>query len=855
MSKYALFVVCLCASLSSWAQTKHLVTANANNTFTPATLSIAVGDTVMWTNNGGNHNVNGSTDIYGDNPESFSNGALSTAAWTFAYVFTIPGTYVYQCDAHVSLGMTGSITVNDPAAGVVISEIMYNPPGADTDLEYVELYNSSTNAVNLLGYSFEGFTFTFPGFNLGAGEYVVVAVDSVIFEDTFGSIAFQFQSGALNNGGEAIRLFDGEGGLVDEVSYEPDGDWPAAANGLGASLVLCDPLSDNGDPASWAAATTDAAAVVSGFPVYANPGAASQCAEGPMISIAMEDLIVGEDAGTIAIPVVLSQGDPESTTSVSIVLGAGTTAEEGIDFSYEPAMITFAAGAVSDTVLLNLTIVDDVLEETLDTIILELNTPSAAASIDVFAGAITVVIQDNDAAIPAIVITEIMYNPPESGTDSLEFIELYNNGDMAVDLTDYYFSEGITFTFPQFSLEPGAYTVIAVNSAAINNVFGVSAFQFTGALGNGGEPITLANPGGTEVTSVTYSDTAPWPTEPDGAGPSLVLCDPDADGNDGANWSASSTDSGAIINGVAVLASPGAADVCTPPVEVAYPVYDISIVNTEDESGVADSIGVKAEIQGIVYGVNLRPAGLEFTVIDADGDGIGAFNSGANFGYTVMEGDEVMIRGTIGQFNGLTQISVDTIAMLSAGNDLLPSTAVTALDETTESQLVTLENVSLVDPAQWNESGSSFNISVTNGVDTFLVRIDADVDIAGSAAPTGAFNVTGIGSQFDNSSPYTEGYQLLPRYQGDIELLSSTLDPSLARFIKVYPNPTANLLQLDLQQDFDVVQLYNAFGQQLLERYEPQANEQVDLGQYARGMYTLTFVKGNRIWSMSVIKQ
>ena len=26
-----------------------------------------------------------------------------------------------------------------------------------------------------------------------------------------------------------------------------------------------------------------------------------------------------------------------------------------------------------------------------------------------------------------LVISEIMYNPPESGTDSLEFIEIYNN--------------------------------------------------------------------------------------------------------------------------------------------------------------------------------------------------------------------------------------------------------------------------------------------------------------------------------------------------------------------------------------------------------------------------------------------
>ena len=49
-------------------------------------------------------------------------------------------------------------------------------------------------------------------------------------------------------------------------------------------------------------------------------------------------------------------------------------------------------------------------------------------------------IEDNppvDSTIYDIVITEIMYNPPESSTDSLEFIEIYNNEISAVDLTGY----------------------------------------------------------------------------------------------------------------------------------------------------------------------------------------------------------------------------------------------------------------------------------------------------------------------------------------------------------------------------------------------------------------------------------
>jgi hypothetical protein len=36
-----------------------------------------------------------------------------------------------------------------------------------------------------------------------------------------------------------------------------------------------------------------------------------------------------------------------------------------------------------------------------------------------------------------LMITEIMYNPPESGTDSLEYIEVYNAGTAAVDMNGF----------------------------------------------------------------------------------------------------------------------------------------------------------------------------------------------------------------------------------------------------------------------------------------------------------------------------------------------------------------------------------------------------------------------------------
>lgn len=84
-----------------------------NNKFTPAEVTINVGDKVVWTNTQGNHNVNGSMATFSTNPESFGN-SLGTG-WTYEYTFNTPGTYNYQCDPHAAMGMTGKVIVNPKA--------------------------------------------------------------------------------------------------------------------------------------------------------------------------------------------------------------------------------------------------------------------------------------------------------------------------------------------------------------------------------------------------------------------------------------------------------------------------------------------------------------------------------------------------------------------------------------------------------------------------------------------------------------------------------------------------------------------------------------------------------------------
>lgn len=169
---------------------------------------------------------------------------------------------------------------------------------------------------------------------------------------------------------------------------------------------------------------------------------------------------------------------------------------------------------------------------------------------------------------PDLVITEIMYNPPESGADTLEFIEIYNNGTSIVNLTGFTFSQGVTHTFAGGSIEPEAYFVVASNANAFLNTFDSSpdAEWSSGALSNGGEAIVLIDAFGQEVDAVNYDDSGSWPSGssagmPDGGGSSIVICDPAVNNNDGANWLSCSSSMGININGFEILASPGSENI------------------------------------------------------------------------------------------------------------------------------------------------------------------------------------------------------------------------------------------------------------------------------------------------------
>mgnify|MGYP001417371133 CR=1 FL=1 len=97
--------------------------SSGNFYYYPSSLTIEIGDTVHWINDGGFHNVNFITNsISGsnfNNPESFS--SIPTSAYNiYSHVFTIPGNYEYDCSVgnHAINGMIGSIIVSDNTTNI-----------------------------------------------------------------------------------------------------------------------------------------------------------------------------------------------------------------------------------------------------------------------------------------------------------------------------------------------------------------------------------------------------------------------------------------------------------------------------------------------------------------------------------------------------------------------------------------------------------------------------------------------------------------------------------------------------------------------------------------------------------------
>ena len=238
-----------------------------------------------------------------------------------------------------------------------------------------------------------------------------------------------------------------------------------------------------------------------------------------------------------------------------------------------------------------------------------------------------------------IVINEIHYNPGPDGVvdGDAEFIELYNPGSEAVDLSGMSFV-GFDLTIgPGVVLGAGEYAIVAPSISLAESTWGVTPIaEFTGGgISGGGELIQLIGADGvTVIDEVEYSDSAPWPGAPDGNGPSLELRDPSLDNSLPESWATSNGDP-------------------TPAAENSVfgdPVVDpITISVTPGQPLPGEEIVISATIEGATT------ATLTYKIMQGDDVAVDMVNVGGNVWQAVIAGQDA---GTLVRYRVDSDVSV-----------------------------------------------------------------------------------------------------------------------------------------------------------------------------------------------------
>lgn len=270
---------------------------------------------------------------------------------------------------------------NTLTTGLLITEIMYNPPTGADQLEFLEVYNNTANAIALGGITVKdegNFVFTFPEMTLAANGIVLLANDKTSADAFYNATFLDMPQGiinALGNGGELLKISNSADVVISQVAYDDAAPWPTSPDGTGPSLELLNANGNSNDGNNWAPAT-NLVGQVSGTNVFASPGTYTPNVSSS-IAFDSEFVFVNENAGTVAVNVVISNASASAVTTTITPLTTIGTAVAGTDYTFEAQTITFPANS-STPVTLTIPVINNAVGGTDKFFVLELSNPNGA---------------------------------------------------------------------------------------------------------------------------------------------------------------------------------------------------------------------------------------------------------------------------------------------------------------------------------------------------------------------------------------------------------------------------------------------------------------------------------------------
>lgn len=541
-----------------------------------------------------NFNVNGGI----GNPSVANRDLIDSSLvhLTFATAFTIGQPYnltVINVEDTINNAITSIIkpftyivVITPNAKDVLINEIFADPTpqeGLPTE-EFVELYNNTNTAFVLNNWKFINSTTAknLPNYVLAPNSYVILCdIGDTALYSPYGDVIGISSFTALTNGGDSLTLTDNNNNVIDYVSYDISWYQDPVKDDGGWTLELINPKHPCSNALNWIASTH----VDGGTPGTQNSVFDTlPDTQSPLIS----SLAINSP---IQINVVFNE-TMDSTSlanAVYTITGGITVLGVVVNNNFKEVVVNVSPALDSSTVYtLTITGANDCSGNTLSPNTINFGIGRTPLKYEV-------------------IINELYPDPsPTIGLPTEEYLELFNNTNKVIDLTNCWLSDQSTANIlAPGKILPGEYVIICDDNfenqfSPFGKVITVSALP---SLNNTEDVITLYDKDTNIIHSVHYFDTWYRDENKKDGGWSLELIDANNPCGEADNWVASTKWFGGTpgTQNTAFGVNP---DVILPQIVEANAINDSTVVLTFNE--IIEQSSLLAAIYAIDNGISIN---------------------------------------------------------------------------------------------------------------------------------------------------------------------------------------------------------------------------------------------------------